>query len=157
LGDLTYLKIWHDNSGIGDKTSWFLSYVIVIDLQTNEEFYFFCQNWLALEQGDGKIERELFIACENQKTELKFLMQKQATHYLNDGHLWLSVFKKPIQSSFTRLDRVTCCFVFHFLTMVLNILYYKNTNDILPNDIKIDFGLFKFSMEQVISKRIYKL
>jgi len=144
-----FLKIWHDNSGKRDNASWFLNHVIVHDIQTKEKFYFLCRNWLAVEHGDGKIERELFIAGEKQKTDLKFLLQKQAKTYLNDCHLWLSVFNKPTQSTFSRLDRVTCCFVFHYLTMVLNILYYKNSGYLLPNSIQIDLGFIKFSIEQV--------
>ena len=146
---MTYLKIWHDNLGKGDKASWFLKYIIVHDLQTKEKFYFLCQNWLAVEHGDGKIERGLFVSLDKQMTELKYLMEKQAKTYLNDNHLWLSVFRKPVQNSFTRLDRVTCCFVFIYLAMVLNILYYKLSLGILPNSIQIDFSLFTFTIEQV--------
>ena len=68
LGNLNYLKIWHDNSGKGDKASWFLKYIIVRDLQTREKFYFLCNDWLAVEHGDGKLERGLFIALDKQKT-----------------------------------------------------------------------------------------
>jgi ankyrin repeat protein len=73
---LTFLKIWHDNSGKGDKASWFLNQIIVHDLQTKEKFYFLCRNWLAVEYNDGKIERELFIACDNgYKDIVKLLLQ----------------------------------------------------------------------------------
>ena len=34
LGDLVFLRIWHDNSGKGDDASWFLDKVVVEDLQT---------------------------------------------------------------------------------------------------------------------------
>jgi len=149
LGNLAYLKIWHDNSGKGHDASWFLKHIIVHDLQTKERFYFICWNWLAVEYGDGQIERELFLACDEQKTELKFLMEKQAKTYLKDNHLWLSVFYKPIQSNFSRLDRVTCCFVFHYLTMVLNILYYNSSLGIIPNSIQIDLSMVSLSIEQV--------
>jgi polycystin 1L2 len=153
LGNLNYLKIWHDNSGKGDKASWFLKYIIVRDMQTKEEFYFLCNDWLAVEHGDGKIERGLFIALDKQKTELKYLLEKQAKTYLNDNHLWLSVFTKPAQSPFTRLDRVTCCFVFHYLAMVLNILYYKASLGILPNPIKINLSIVNITMEQVKAEK----
>ncbi len=150
MGSLTFLKIWHDNSGKGEKASWFLNHIIVHDLQTKEKFYFFCRNWLAVEHDDGKIERGLFVACEEQKNELKFLMEKQARTYLTDSHLWLSVFTKPVQSTYTRLDRVTCCFVFHYLAMVLNIFYYKHYMGILPSSIQFDISFISFSIEQVI-------
>ncbi len=153
MGKLNYLKIWHDNSGKGDKASWFLKYIIVRDLQTREKFYFICQKWLAVEKGDGRIERELFVASEWQKKELKYLMEKQSRHYLMDNHLWMSVFYRPIQSSFTRLDRVTCCFLFHYVSMFLNIVCYgfwsfSPINNYFTN--KIDFIFFKISLQQVI-------
>ena len=81
--------------------------------------------------------------------EFHFLMEKQAKTYFNDNHLWLSVFNKPTQSDFSRIDRVTCCFFFHYLAMVLNIFYYQNNLGLLPNSIQIDLVLFNFSIEQV--------
>ena len=55
LGSLTNLRIWHDNSGKGSSSSWFLKYVIIRDLQTMEKSYFICQQWLSVEGGDGKV------------------------------------------------------------------------------------------------------
>ena len=37
LGPLSYLRIWHDNSGKGNSASWFLNMVNVMDIQTNEK------------------------------------------------------------------------------------------------------------------------
>jgi polycystin 1L2 len=37
LGPLLYLRIWHDNSGIKDKASWYLNMINVMDLQTGEK------------------------------------------------------------------------------------------------------------------------
>jgi len=34
LGNLIFLRIWHDNSGKGQDASWFLDKVVVEDLQT---------------------------------------------------------------------------------------------------------------------------
>jgi len=151
LGKLNYMKIWHDNSGKGDKASWFLKYIIVKDLQTREKFYFICQKWLAVEKGDGKLERELFVASEWQKKEIRYLMKKQSRHYLMDNHLWMSVFYRPVQSSFTRLDRVTCCFLFHYISMFLNIVCYGILTISSSNSFsnKLDLTLFKISLQQV--------
>jgi polycystin 1L2 len=52
LGNLSYIRIWHDNTGSGDDASWFLKYVIVHDVQTRERFYFVCNKWLAVEKDD---------------------------------------------------------------------------------------------------------
>ncbi len=37
LGALTFLRIWHDNTGKGKKRSWHLGQIIFTDLQTNEK------------------------------------------------------------------------------------------------------------------------
>ena len=145
---MQYMRIWHDNSGLGDDASWFLKYIIVHDLQTRQKFYFICDDWLAVEKSDGKIERELFVACEPQKTELKYLLKKNAQHNIKDSHVWLSIFNRPMQSSFTRLDRVTCCFVLLYLTMLLNIIYYTSSNDMGSTRI-LNFGFLKITLQQV--------
>ena len=148
------MKIWHDNSGKGDFASWFLKFIIVHDLQTRERFYFICQNWLAVEKSDGKIEREIFLACEPQKTELKYFLNKEAKHNLNDSHIWLSIFNKPVQSSFTRLDRVTCCFVLLYVSSFLNIIYYKKSNDSNSSSL-LNFGFFNVTLQQVSTFCVY--
>ena len=55
LGLLNYIRVWHDNSGKGASASWFLKYIIVRDLQTMQKSYFICQNWLAVEKGNGAV------------------------------------------------------------------------------------------------------
>ena len=145
MGNLNYVKIWHDNSGEGEMASWYLKHIIVHDLQTREKFYFLCENWLAVEMSDGKLERELFVACQPQKTELKYFLRKEAKENINDAHIWLSLFKRPLQSSFTRLDRVTCCFVFLYISSLLNIFYYNKPIIGLLSQYK----LYTITLEQV--------
>jgi len=148
LGPLVYMKIWHDNTGEGDMASWFLKYIIVHDMQTREKFYFLCEKWLAVEKEDGKIERDLFLACDAQKTELKYLIQSQVNRNMNDSHLWYSIFARPVHSSFTRLDRVTCCFVLLFISMLLDILYY-GMDVKQKSDNGLHWGPFSITLEQV--------
>jgi PLAT/LH2 domain len=38
LGPLQFLRIWHDNSGIREMQPWYLSYVIIHDIQTGEKY-----------------------------------------------------------------------------------------------------------------------
>lgn len=38
LGDLRYLRIWHDNAGKGAYKSWYLNRVIVDDLQERDRY-----------------------------------------------------------------------------------------------------------------------
>ena len=142
------MRIWHDNNGQDDDASWYLKYIIVHDLQTRQKSFFICEDWLAVEKSDGKLERELFVACEPQKTELNYFLQKEAKHNINDSHVWLSIFNRPVQSSYTRLDRVTCCFVLLYLTMLLNIIYYASSNHFSMTFVSVES--FNITYGQVI-------
>jgi len=55
LGYLNCIRIWHDNTGKGSSSSWFLKYLIIHDLQTMEKFHFISQQWFAIEKDDGKV------------------------------------------------------------------------------------------------------
>uniref|UniRef100_A0A8C0AX22 Lipoxygenase homology domains 1 n=1 Tax=Buteo japonicus TaxID=224669 RepID=A0A8C0AX22_9AVES len=57
LGELKKLRIRHDNSGT--SPSWFLERVEIVDLKESTTYYFPCQRWLAVEEDDGQIVREL--------------------------------------------------------------------------------------------------
>lgn len=124
LGNLNYIRIWHDNSGKGDWASWFCNYIIIKDLQTGQKFYFFIKQWLAVEKDDGRLERVIPVAGEAQKSELKNLLAEEFKERIFDGHLWLSIFTRPTHSHFTRFERTTCCATFSFISMFLNSFYY---------------------------------
>ncbi|XP_059505870.1 lipoxygenase homology domain-containing protein 1 [Stegostoma tigrinum] len=61
LGDLSKVRIWHDNKGPG--AGWHLEYVEVKDEAMEETFRFPCDRWLAKSEDDGQIIREL--PCAN--------------------------------------------------------------------------------------------
>ena len=124
LGSLTALKIWHDNSApTENESSWYLKHVIVHDLQTREKTYFICEKWLAIDK-EGGIEQVLSRSSDEDKTNFKYLLTSRTKQKMSDGHLWFSVFARPVQSSFSRLDRLTCCFVLLSISMVMDIMYY---------------------------------
>lgn len=147
LGDLIFLRIWHDHSGKGRHASWFLKFVIAHDLQTREKFYFICNNWLALDKSDGQIDRILPVATSKQKTDLTYLMEKQTKQRLSDGHLWVSIAARPSESAFSRTDRLTCAFVLLCLTMLMNIMYYGMATGSDTNSLVV--GPFSLSQTQV--------
>ncbi|CAF4235279.1 unnamed protein product, partial [Adineta steineri] len=105
LGLLNYARIWHDNTGTGSSSSWFLKYIIVRDLQTMEKFHFISQQWFAVEKDDGKIERILPVAGDIEKQAFSYMVSKNAYHSVSDGHLWFSIFSRPPSNQFTRVQR----------------------------------------------------
>jgi len=59
LGALERLRIYHDDAG--SKPGWFIDSITVLDLKSYRKFNFPCSQWLAKDQGDHEIERELII------------------------------------------------------------------------------------------------
>lgn len=144
------MKIWHDNSGsTSNKSSWFLKFIIVHDIQTREQFYFICNQWLSVDSDDGRLDRLLPVCGEKQKTELRYLINKQTKQSLSDEHLWLSVLARPTQSSFSRTERLTCCLTLLTLTMLMNILYYDQDTSSTADTIRI--GPMSVSQVQIIT------
>ncbi len=148
MGNLNYLRIWHDNSGGSRGASWFLKFVIVHDLQTRERYYFICNKWLSVDHDDCVVDRLLPVAGAKQKTELKYLVEKQTKEKMSDGHLWFSILARPALSSFTRTDRLTCCFVLLFLTMLMNIMYYEQDTSVNTGALQV--GPFSISQAQIV-------
>ena len=149
LGELSSIKIWHDNSAkMANDRSWYLKHIIIHDLQTREKSYFLCEKWLAIDKADDcAIERILPICLHEDKTQFNYLLSKQTKQKLSDGHLWFSIFARPVQSSFTRLDRLTCCFVLLAISMLMNIMYYGMDNSAQQDGLKI--GPVNLTLQQI--------
>ena len=56
LGELTLLKILHNNSG--SSPWWYLKQVIVRDVTEDSVYVFMCNRWLAVEFDDGEVMRK---------------------------------------------------------------------------------------------------
>lgn len=70
--------ICHDNSGSG--SGWFLDWVKVTDPVTGKQHQFDCYQWLAKNEGDGKIERTLFPKEGKPKPEFKQTGRENIRH-----------------------------------------------------------------------------
>uniref|UniRef100_A0AAY4A0E6 PLAT domain-containing protein n=1 Tax=Denticeps clupeoides TaxID=299321 RepID=A0AAY4A0E6_9TELE len=57
LGVLKKLRIRHDNSQV--NPAWFLDRVEIVDTKDDTTYYFPCTRWLAVDEDDGQIAREL--------------------------------------------------------------------------------------------------
>ncbi|RWS31890.1 polycystic kidney disease protein 1-like protein 2-like protein [Leptotrombidium deliense] len=148
LGRLNYCRIWHDNSGKGKFRSWFLSFITVRDVQTAEKFEFICNKWLAVERGDGNIDRLLPVAGRGEATQFTHLFHQTTQKNLKDGHLWFSIFMRPPRSRFTRVQRVSCCMALLFLSMLVNAMWYERVPP-KPKSSALEIGPFALSPEQI--------
>ena len=60
VGKLTKIRIWHDNKYM--RAGWFLSSVEIFDEKENQTYLFPCERWLATDEDDGSLVRELSCA-----------------------------------------------------------------------------------------------
>lgn len=148
LGRLNYVRIWHDNSGEGKFRSWFLSFIVVKDIQTGEKYEFICNKWLAVEKDDGLIDRLLPVAGKDEATEFSHLFHQTTQKNLADGHLWFSIFMRPPRSRFTRMQRVSCCMSLLYLSMLVNAMWYERVPS-KPSSSSLEIGPFSLSPEQI--------
>lgn len=88
-------------------------------------WYFFVNQWLALDERSGSIELSVEAAKEDELAEFKHLFFSRTARSLGDGHIWISVFARPPHSPFTRCQRLTCCLAFLFTAMVTNAMFYQ--------------------------------
>uniref|UniRef100_A0A3Q2ZDP0 Lipoxygenase homology PLAT domains 1b n=1 Tax=Kryptolebias marmoratus TaxID=37003 RepID=A0A3Q2ZDP0_KRYMA len=69
LGELSKVRVWHDNKG--PAPGWHLEYIDVKDEAMDQTFRFPCDRWLAKNEDDRQIIRELACA-NNDSIDLKY-------------------------------------------------------------------------------------
>ena len=142
IGPLKEITLDHDNSG--DNPSWFVETVVIQDRQTEERWVFPINRWLALEKDDGQIE-----VTVDSKSYSAFSAQVRSrfARKIADSHLWMSVFGKACSSTFTRVQRASCCLSVLFSAMIANAMFYNIGGE---SDGAIQVGPFKFSWKQIV-------
>ncbi|XP_020607936.1 LOW QUALITY PROTEIN: polycystic kidney disease protein 1-like 2 [Orbicella faveolata] len=144
LGELTYIRVWHDN--FGKDPAWFVKQISIREIDTDGVWYFVCESWLAVDEGDGMIDRIFPVASNAELKEFRRLFLTKAYKDLTDSHLWFSVVWRPPQSPFTRVQRVSCCLSLLLCTMMANALWYEADKGRYT---AVELGPFEFSWEQV--------
>lgn len=147
LGDLIFLKIWTDGSGIGEESSWFLDRFEVMEVSTEKKFIFRCNAWLTTDESGRTL---YIIPCNRFQDEMTFSCRFKENMYesMTDGHLWFSSYMRPCYGQFTRAQRVTCCTLVLYLTMIINAMFYRAEENIIkPNQFTL--GPLRFSLSQI--------
>ncbi|KAF7660845.1 hypothetical protein LDENG_00274440 [Lucifuga dentata] len=144
LGDLQGIRLWHNNSGA--NPAWYVSNVVVQDLKTEQQWHFLCNSWLAIDVGDCSLDKVFSVSTDMDLKRFRNLFFMKTTKDFNDGHLWFSVINRPASSSFTRVQRVSCCFSLLLCTMLTSIMFYGIPTD--PSEQTLDLGHFEFTWQQ---------
>ena len=141
LGQLSYLRIWHDNSGKGRYKSWFLEQIQISDLQTERKYYFLVDRWLAVDRDDGAVERVCPVASLQDLITFRYLFASDIRRRFSDEHIWFSCVSRPTRSLFTRVQRLTVCLSMLFTTMLANAMFYQNEDEAIAASRTDDGGV----------------
>ncbi|XP_072487409.1 polycystin-1-like protein 2 [Notamacropus eugenii] len=146
LGELQSIRLWHDNSG--DRPSWYVNRVSVHDLTLDQKWYFLCNSWLSIDVGDCVLDRRFPVATEQDMKQFSHLFFMKTSKGFQDGHIWYSIFSRSPRSSFTRVQRVSCCFSLLLCTMLTSIMFWGIPKD--PAEQKMDLGKIEFTWQEVM-------
>ena len=146
LGTLHHAFIWHDNSG--ESPSWFLDHIMVREIETGREWKLICNRWFSPDKEDGSIIRKLAVERTNSLPKFQDAFRKALSGTLYESHLWMSSVTKRPGSSFTRVQRVTCCLCVVLTAMLTNAMFFNLGGETTMSTLKI--GPLKVSTRQII-------
>ena len=149
LGHLQYLKIWHDNSGIREMQPWYLSYMIIHDIQTGEKFRFLADKWLAIDRDEFTSEIQIPVSIPEGEASIGFLFKQGIFNKLKDDHLMWSVFSRPKRSRFTRTQRVCVSMAMLYLAMLTNAMFYGQIDGYMSDPFFQLTLMLQFSWEEI--------
>ena len=143
------VRVWHDNSG--SDPSWFLRQIVIKDIASNCKRFFLANQWLAVDEGDGKVDRHFHVANAEQIAGFKYIFYSKTTRNITDGHLWMSVFMKPSNSSFSRAQRLTCCLTVLYTAMIANAMFYEfEPSAVSVAESTLVYGPFEINLRQLM-------
>ncbi|XP_035483332.2 polycystic kidney disease protein 1-like 2 isoform X1 [Scophthalmus maximus] len=146
LGDLQSIRLWHDNSG--EHPAWYVNKVMVQDLESGQKWHFLCNSWLAVDVGECALDKVFPVATEMDLKKFSNLFFMKTAKDFRDGHIWFSVISRPPCSTFTRVQRVSCCFSLLLCTMLTSIMFWGIPTD--PSEQTMDLGHIEFTWQQVL-------
>lgn len=144
IGDINYIRVWHDNTGDG----WYLRSIEVIDLQTEEKFLFITTRWLAVDKHDGTIDAIIPVCGKEELTDFNYLFTNKSKRELSDAHIWFSIYARPPRSSFTRCQRLSVAISLLFCSMLASCMFYRTSPSGSAQE-ENRIGGFSFRWEQV--------
>jgi hypothetical protein len=104
-----------------------------------------------VEKGDGLVDRVVPLASSKELKSFSHLFTQSVKKKFSDGHLWFSVFSRPVRSNFTRLQRISCCISLLFCTMISNAMFYRQDTQSTKSKagVLMKIGPIEFTLTQL--------
>lgn len=146
VGRLESVELWHNNAG--ESPGWYLQQVQVRDVQRDVTSIFVCEKWLDVAEDDNSIIRTVPLARKEDLVEFSYVFCNTIRRDIYDGHIWLSVFTKQAQSTYTTVQRLSTCLSLLLMFMLCNAMFY-NVDNLPPPAEVYRIGPLKISIDQV--------
>lgn len=111
-------------------------------------YIFSCNAWLAVEYGEGLVERVVPVCDGDNIGDFNTRLAMNANFNMTEDHLWMSMFLRPQESAFTRVQRVYCIFALLTLTMITNAMFFKSSDEEDSTE-QVSIGNIKFSLSAI--------
>ena len=108
--------------------------------------------WLALDRGDGLVDRTLSAASTTDDKGIDFMVyvQNRVAEEFSDEHLWFSVATRSPRHRFTRVERLSCCLSLLLSIMLASAVFYQLDTDVADTQGKLQLGRFVFNLRDFI-------
>jgi len=123
-----------------------LEQITVCDNSTKEIYHFICNQWLTPDEGDDVTKYDLELT---KGLQYKYTLRVKWLQNLRDQHIWVSIFTCPRHSTFTRVQRLSCCFTFVMSAMLVNIMFYGITMPEIHEE--LIYNVMGFDISQLIT------
>ena len=120
----------------------------MIDLQTDQQYQFLCNRWLAVDEDDGEVECVVPVSGKEDLTDFNYVFTTKTRRDLSDAHLWFSVYARPPRSTFTRCQRLSCCVSLLMTSMMASCLFWGQQPPLSAENANY-IGGFAFTFAQV--------
>ena len=126
----------------------YLKEIVVKDVQTGEVWHCLCDKWLSITKGSGIVKDIVAVEETTHAKKRLYHFKQTSSREFRSEHIWISVFTKPPNSNFTRVQRLTCAFAILMATMLTNIMFHGIPVD--DPEYQLDYGEFSFSLVDIV-------
>ena len=124
LGVIKKIVIRHDAHGVAPR--WFVSRIEVTNYNIEDSLrIFFINNWLALDIGDGFIDRQAIGQSKEDAATFMNAFSARMTTAFCDKHTFGSIMFAPPISPFSKSERICVCALFLFGSMYTSAMFYS--------------------------------